>query len=655
MNRIPFIPLWMGMVLALVLGACDDTLNVEKDPSSLISVVSLVGDAALGWRNEDGDPLPQPMESKGNDTYEYLGDLKQGYLKISCDQVPSWEGRWFLPPQEEVLNDEAPHSMNYSVTGDGGESGPKWEITAAGKYRVTLNTKTKTILCTAEGEMDPVGTDDVFNALWLIKCTESAPVPLGMTKSGDTWTWTGILETGTYIKFNGEDSAPTAWEDLDDPESPKSAKWFCPPENAKPASGTLAFSYGYDNSYAWRVSAGSDSFTITLDPKAGTVAFPGGSGGETGAARLVYTKEAANLSAADSWEMTENAGVYTWSGALAGWYKFCLSDNAPTSYSAGDWYGPDMDNAAPTGVEEDAFLGSAYAWYLPLGHYEVTLRPQEQKAVIKRTGNALSSDFTELWVIGVAAMSGETGQNDHWNKPSNTARAMTRAGAVWTWAYSFPSNTHFRILCRDNGVIFYPRPDTVGLTQTPPRSDAAMDAGTDYPMVSHDQAKTLLENASASQAAIDAIPNFSWWPQGTGINTITVNLSDMAAMKVKYESGGTPGGGGSGGEGVTGGSFILYGDGCAAGWSTNPSAGNAIHLSESPPGVYTWTGALTAGQLKFHDGSKDWGPAAYTTVPAGGGTYTVTRDNGGHVFKMDEGGTYTITLDTAAGTAAFAP
>lgn len=656
-NQIRLMARYIGIVLtlALVISACDDTLKVEENPSSLISVVSLVGDAAMGWVNGDGDPLPQPMQNKGGGIHEYSGNLKQGYLKISCDAVPSWDGRWFLPPQDEVLNNGGSHAMNYSITGDGGESGPKWQITAAGKYKITLDINTRTLVCTADGEMDPEGTNDVFTALWLIKCTESAPVPMGMTKSGDTWTWTGALETGTYLKFNGEATAPTAWEDLSDPEGIKSQRWFCPPEDGKFATGTLAFVYGYDNTYAWRVTAGGDSVTITLNPKAGTVTFPGsGGGGVSGTARLVYTKEAANLTAADSWEMTENAGVYTWSGALAGWYKFCVSGNAPASYSTGTWYGPNTDNAAPavpSGTEEDAFSGSAYAWYLPLGHYELTFKPSEEKAIINKTGNAAASDFTELWVIGVAQMSGETGENDHWNKPSNNVRKMEKSGNTYTWAYSLPSNTHFRILCRDNGIIFYPQPDTVGLTLVPPRTDAAMTAGTEYPMVSHDQAKTLLENAAASQAAIDAIPNFSWWPQGTGINTITVNLDTMT---VKYESGGTPGGGGSGGEGVSGANFILYGDGCATGWSTNPNAAGTIHLTESPSGVYTWTGALTANQLKFHDGSKDWGPVSYTTVPGSGGVYSVIKDNGGHVFKMDQGGTYTVTLDTGAGTVTFA-
>jgi len=647
--------LFLLMIFAiLMVPSCKQPDGNSSGGDGAITVVSIVGDAALGWENADSDPLPVFMQSAGNNTFTYEGTLTPGYLIFSCDANPKWDGRWFLPGEYDdvVLNDGLEKAMFFSAKGNGGEAGYKWRITKGASYLITLNTANRTVKCEETGEAEPVGTDDAFNNMWLILCDQEAPRSQAMTQSGDTWTITETFTNNQYIKFNGDDAAPTVWGTEAVPDT--SVKWFCPPTNGEWASGTVIFKYGKDNSFAWRVAGGGE-ITVTLNPKAGTITFTGDSGATDPDAPvwLVYTKESTKMGIFDTNEMTGNSGVYTWEGALSGWYKFCKKDTPPTSYIDGLWFGPNADNKAPAETEEDAFMGSDFAWQIPRGRYTITFNPADEKATILKTGDPTAEDFEELWVIGLTAFKYEV---DQWNAPKNTARKMTKAGdGTFTWTYNFGEWDHFRIVCRNNGIIFYPHPQELAA----PRGDVPMVAGTEYRMLTRDQFAAITTATSPD--------NCSWWfgdasGNGTaGIRTITVNPS---AQTIKFASGGTPvdpstgenldgnSSGGNGGDNEeidtsTVSNILLYGGGCATGWSTNQNAAGAIKLYTQSPNVYAWKGELSnanGGQIKFHNGTADIGAGAYTEIPGIGGTFPVVAGNG-NVWHVNATSTYIVRLD----------
>jgi hypothetical protein len=162
----------------------------------------------------------------------------------------------------------------------------------------------------------------------------------------------------------------------------------------------------------------------------------------------------------------------------------------------------------------------------------------------------------------------------------------------------------------------------------------------------------------------------SWWVNTAGTQTITVN---PITQKVSLSSGGTAvnpgdgedGGGTGGGNGNGNGNggdintdtvsnILLYGNGCATGWSTNPNASGAIKLYTQSDKVYAWKGPLTAGQVKFHDGTRDIGAGAYTSVPGVGGEFNVTAGSG-EVWNISAAGTYTVRLNLNTNKVTFTP
>ena len=270
-----FIAVCAAMLCAVLLfPACDDTLKLEKNPS--ITRAFLVGDALKGWTDYDGSPLTRPMSRTADTVFVFKGNLTSGYLKISCDEIPDWDGRWYLPPKDDtVLNTGREQPAAFSITGDGGEDGPKWEITQAALYTVTLNKAAGTIKCETVGAFEPEGTTDVFTHMWLILC-EAAPRSVAMERNGDDWIIPSQrLFANTYVKFYGESLERTDWD------SPYSLRWFCPLSDAAPAIPGVGddsaeagmFKYGADNSLAWKSPSTSAYYSITLRPREGTVTF----------------------------------------------------------------------------------------------------------------------------------------------------------------------------------------------------------------------------------------------------------------------------------------------------------------------------------------------------------------------------------------------
>ena len=262
----------------LLFSACNDSLEIEKNPD--ISHVWLVGDAALGWSDSDNKPLVRPMLRAGSDTFEYYGNLTAGFLKINCDEIPDWDGRWYLPAKDTILNTNSKQKILFSPGGDGGETGFKWEINNSGSYHIILDKKNSTIECLKRGEFEPEMIGDVFNKMWLVVSgslfPENKPESRPMTRNSDgSWSITTLLRSGWYIKFNGEDIPRTLWESAANPY--RSSKWFCPPVDSQTTVGKdKLFRYGGDNALAWKVSitgSASGNVTITLKPKEGKIDF----------------------------------------------------------------------------------------------------------------------------------------------------------------------------------------------------------------------------------------------------------------------------------------------------------------------------------------------------------------------------------------------
>ena len=259
-----------ALCLVLWFSACDDTLKVEDNPN--ITRVFLVGDALKGWNDYDGSPLARPMLRTGDTVFSFRGNLTTGFLKISCDEIPDWDGYWYLPPKDTVLNTGREQPVTFSVKGDGGEDGPKWEITLAAQYAVTLDKAAGTIKCEMVGDFRPEGTSDVFYKMWFVIC-DPAPLSLEMEQAGDNWIISRQpLRANDYVKFYGESLPRTDWN------APYSLKWFCPLSNGaplpKPADniGAKVFKYGADNAFAWS-NPSAAFFMITLSPRDGTVTF----------------------------------------------------------------------------------------------------------------------------------------------------------------------------------------------------------------------------------------------------------------------------------------------------------------------------------------------------------------------------------------------
>jgi len=267
--------MFLVLIFSMLFSACDDRLKVENNPN--ITAMFLVGDAVKGWRYPDKTPAAVPMMRTGETTFEFRGNLTPGFLKISCDEIPDWDGSWYLPPKTDTrLNTGRDIKMAFTRSGDGGETGPKWEITEAALYRIVVNKAQNTVRCLREDDFIPEGTNDIFTNMWFILCHMNAPESIQMKRDGEDW----VLErqrilNNQYVKFYGEALPRTDWD------TPDSLRWFCPLLDEAPLPGpdtpltelNKLFTYGGDNTLSWGNKEASAFFKIILSPRTGTVSF----------------------------------------------------------------------------------------------------------------------------------------------------------------------------------------------------------------------------------------------------------------------------------------------------------------------------------------------------------------------------------------------
>jgi len=243
---------------------------------------------------------------------------------------------------------------------------------------------------------------------------------------------------------------------------------------------------------------------------------------------------------------------------------------------------------------------------------------------------------------------------------------VSKGDGVFTWSYNFGSSGYFRVICRDNGIIFSPTPAEIVSTSP---FNGTCNLTTERTMLSRSQLSSI--STSIQQSSM------SWLP-AAGNQTITVDLKTRKIKQTAYNSGtdgplADPNTGEDGGIVIggtiteTGGStvgdigtgeidtatvsnILLYGSGCSTGWTTNQNASGAIKLYVQSPNVYAWKGPLIGGsgsdgQLKFHNGSQDIGPGSFTSVPGSGGSYPVQQGSGLPCWQISASGTYIVRLD----------
>ena len=124
----------------------DITTGVEKiqiNEFNDYDGVWVFGSAAPGGWDID---IADPMEVKGNHTYEWTGDLKTGELKFTLEEG-EWFGQWLMAPENgQPLTVGTDHDVLYvdlRQYPENSQPDHKWSVTEAGNYTITVNTLTE--------------------------------------------------------------------------------------------------------------------------------------------------------------------------------------------------------------------------------------------------------------------------------------------------------------------------------------------------------------------------------------------------------------------------------------------------------------------------------------------------------------------------------
>lgn len=221
------------------------SIAIEEQDTPAFTQLWIVGDASPSGWNID---TPEAFATTDNPfIFTYEANLTPGVFKILAGSRGDWCGQWFRPLKDNQSLTESGVEQN-----SGCDKDYKWQVTTAGRYKITLDIATNVIkIVPVEvyliGDASPNG--------WNM----GSFIP--MTKSGSVYTYSGPLTAGEFkfTKFN------TNW---------------CDGTEIVPVSGSQSITNtnfknrnncdGDDNK--WIVSAAqAGNHTITLDLAANTL------------------------------------------------------------------------------------------------------------------------------------------------------------------------------------------------------------------------------------------------------------------------------------------------------------------------------------------------------------------------------------------------
>lgn len=128
------------MILDISLGK-EKFIMQEFTPYPLIY---LVGEASPnGWDINNATPMDAVQDNPY--VFTWVGELKTGELKFTCDKQEDWGGAWFLAWQDGLAPDSEEQQLVFSPNGDGGND-RKFKIAEPGTYTIILDQLREVVL-----------------------------------------------------------------------------------------------------------------------------------------------------------------------------------------------------------------------------------------------------------------------------------------------------------------------------------------------------------------------------------------------------------------------------------------------------------------------------------------------------------------------------
>lgn len=130
---------FIALFSAMTLTSCetDKELTVVEIPVTPYQIDNLwmVGDATSAEWNIDA---PVEMEKIGDNTFQFVGQLKEGEFKCPLE-TGNWGGAFIMPVNNgTVINSAGVESDEISLMPDGNPDN-KWHVTESGTYKVVID------------------------------------------------------------------------------------------------------------------------------------------------------------------------------------------------------------------------------------------------------------------------------------------------------------------------------------------------------------------------------------------------------------------------------------------------------------------------------------------------------------------------------------
>lgn len=211
----------------------------------------LVGSATPnGWDLDNATPLIQD----GADlfSFSYTGNFSAGEFKVAT--AKSWDAPFYRP----VTNHPSLNATTMQLSA--GDPDHKWEVTKAGRYKITLNLRNLTVSIVDLTATTP----PPYSQLWLVGDAtpngwdiDNATLLIKDAADPFIFSYTGPLKAGEF-------KIPTAknWD----------SKFYRPVTNHQPLSDTKVQLSAGDPDNKWEITT-AGNYKITLDIRSNTIAI----------------------------------------------------------------------------------------------------------------------------------------------------------------------------------------------------------------------------------------------------------------------------------------------------------------------------------------------------------------------------------------------